>query len=145
MGKLGFDIVTSHLSETDRNFAQQAVRNYHGFKDIIWHGDQYRLVNPHENDFSAVMYVNNDRTRSIMFNYLVNTRYKITATDRPVQLNGLDPQKKYSVKEINIYSTQTSTITSGKVYTGDYLMKVGINPDITLQRTSVVLEIDEVK
>ncbi|MBZ5859311.1 alpha-galactosidase [Flavihumibacter profundi] len=145
MGKLGFDIVTSHLNAMDRSFAQQAIKNYHSFKDIVWHGDQYRLVNPHEADISALLYVSRDKTRAVMFNYLVNTRYKITATDRPVVLNGLDPQKKYRVKEINTYPGIASTIDGNKEYTGDFLMKVGINPDVTLLRTSVVLQIDEVK
>jgi alpha-galactosidase len=60
-------------------------------------------------------------------------------------LNGLDPQKRYTVKEINLYPGTTSTILSDKVYSGDFLMKAGINPDVTLQRTSVVLEISEVR
>lgn len=145
MGKLGFDIVTSHLNETDRQFAQEAVRNYHGFKDVVWHGDQYRLVNPHESDISALMYVSRDKSRAIMFNYLVNNRYKITATDRPVLLEGLDAQKKYRVKEINIYPGTKSSINTEQVYSGDFLMKAGINPDVNLQRTSVVVEIEELK
>jgi alpha-galactosidase len=145
MGKLGFDIVAAHLTENDKLFARQAVNNYHSFKDVVWHGDQYRLVNPHESDISALMYVNADKSRAIVFNYLVNNRQKITATERPVVLNGLDPQKKYSVKEINLYPGTKSTIATDKTYSGDFLMKAGINPDVTLQRTSVVLEIDEVK
>ena len=145
MGKLGFDIVAGHLSESDKLFARQAVDNYQSFKDIVWHGDLYRLINPHEADISALMYVNGDKSKAIIFNYLVNNRQKITATERPVVLQGLDPQKKYTVKEINLYPGTTSTIPSGKVYTGDFLMKVGINPDVTLKRTSVLLEVTEGK
>jgi alpha-galactosidase len=143
MGKLGFDIVASRLSEQDKQFAQEAVSNYHSFKDIVWHGDQYRLINPHEADIAALMYVHPEKSRAIVFNYLVNNRQKITATERPVVLKGLDPQKKYVVKEINLYPGTTSTIPAGKVYSGDFLMKVGINPDVTLRRTSVVLEVTE--
>ncbi|HWJ28597.1 MAG TPA: alpha-galactosidase, partial [Flavisolibacter sp.] len=145
MGKLGFDIVASRLSERDRSFARQAVQNYQDFKDIVWHGDQYRLLNPHENDLSSVMYVTADKSRAIVFNYLVNYREQISATERPVLLNGLDPQKKYTVKEINLYPGTESTIPSGKIYSGDFLMKVGINPDVNLNRTSVVLEVAEKK
>lgn len=145
MGKLGFDIVASRLSPSDKTFAQQAVANYHSFKDIVWHGNQYRLVNPHENNIAALMYVNNEKTKAIVFHYLVNNRQRITATERPIQLNGLDPNKKYSVKETNLYPNTKSTIDSTKIYSGDFLMNVGINPNITLQRTSVILEINEVK
>jgi len=145
MGKLGFDIVASHLNENDKLFCKQAIANYNSFKDIVWHGDLYRLMNPHENDISALMYVNPEKSKAIVFNYLVNNRFKMTATQRPVVLNGLDSNKKYTVKEINLYPGTTSLILSEKVYTGDFLMKVGINPNVTLQRTSVLLEINEVK
>jgi alpha-galactosidase len=145
MGKLGFDIVASRLSQSDKLFAQQAVANYHSFKNIVWHGNQYRLVNPHENNIASLMYVNTVKDKAIVFNYLVNYRQMITATERPILLNGLDPQKKYSVKEINLYPYIKSSIDSSKIYSGDFLMKVGINPNVNLQRTSVVLELSEIK
>ena len=145
MGKLGFDIVASKLNVEDKLFCKQAITNYNTFKDIVWHGTMYRLVNPHENDIAALMYVNPDKSKAIVFNYLVNNRFSITATKGPVVLNGLNPKKKYTLKEINMYPGETSSIASDKVYTGDFLMKAGINPNVSLKRTSVVLEINEVK
>jgi alpha-galactosidase len=145
MGKLGFDIVAGKLDEKDKLFCKQAITNYNSFKDIVWHGAMYRLVNPHENDIAALMYVNPDKSKAIVFNYLVNNRYAITATERPVVLNGLNPKKKYTVKEINLYPGETSSIASDKVYTGDFLMKAGFNPNVNLKRTSVLLEINEVQ
>ncbi|MES2238794.1 MAG: alpha-galactosidase [Bacteroidota bacterium] len=145
MGKLGFDIVESHLSENDKVYCKQAISNYNSFKDIVWHGDLYRLLNPHENNISALMYVNKEKSKAIVFNYLVNNRYSITATERPIVLGGLDPDKSYSVKEINLYPDTKSTINSEKSYSGNFLMTVGINPNVTLKRTSVLLEITQEK
>ncbi|GEL09769.1 alpha-galactosidase [Flavobacterium glycines] len=145
MGKLGFDIVESHLSENDKVFCKQAISNYNSFKDIVWHGDLYRLLNPHENDISSLMYVNKEKNKAVVFNYLVNNRYKITATERPIVLAGLDPDSKYTVKEINLYPDTKSTINSENLYSGNFLMTVGINPNVTLKRTSVILEITQVK
>lgn len=145
MGKLGFDIVASKLNPDDKTFCKQAISNYNSFKDIVWHGDMFRLVNPHENNIAALMYVNPEKSKAVVFNYLVNNRFNITATERPVVLNGLNPKKKYTVKEINVYPGVTSSIASDKVYSGDFLMKAGINPNVSLKRTSVVLEINEVK
>lgn len=145
MGKLGFDIVASHLSAEDMQFAKEAVSNYHSFKNVIWHGDLYRLVNPHEHAIAALMYVDNSKSRAIVFNYLVDNRQRLTETMKPVKLSGLDPQKKYSIKEINVYPGRKSPIDAAAVYSGDFLMKVGINPDVSLWRTSVVLEVNEVK
>ena len=145
MGKLGFDIVASKLNPDDKTFCKQAISNYNSFKDIVWHGDMYRLVNPHDNNIAALMYVNPTKNKAVVFNYLVNNRFNITATERPVVLNGLDPKKKYIVKEINLYPGATSSIAADKVYSGDFLMKAGINPNVSLKRTSVVLEINEVQ
>ena len=145
MGKLGFDIPVSDLNENDKLFCKKAIANYNSFKDIVWHGDLYRLVNPHENDISALMYVDKDKSRAVVFNYLVNNRYRLTATPLPVVLKGLDSNKKYVVKELNIYPGTSSSIDSENIFSGDFLMKVGINPNVSLSRTSVVLELTEVK
>jgi alpha-galactosidase len=144
MGKLGFDIVASKLSASDKQFAQQAVQAYNDFKDVVWHGDQYRLASPYERDLAAIGYVAADKRRAIIFNYLTDTRQKLTATPRPVPLAGLDPQLHYRVHELNLYPGTTSTLPADQVYSGDFLMKVGLNADVTLARTSVVLELSAV-
>jgi len=145
MGKLGFDIVVNDLSADDLKFAQQSVANYKSFSNVVWHGDQYRLVDPYENDFMSIMYIDNAKNKAIMFNYLVNFRFSLGATIEPVKFKGLDANKKYSVKEINLYPGINSRINSSQTFSGDYLMTVGFNPDVDTRRTSVILEIDEVK
>ncbi len=145
MGKLGFDIVAGHLNENDLKFCKDAVANYHRFKEVVWKGDLYRLMNPHENDFASLMYVDAAKSKSVVFNYLVNYRPRLHSTDQPVKLKGLDSNKRYRVTEINLYPGTKSVIDSEKVYSGDFLMKAGINPMVNAQRASVVLEITEVK
>lgn len=144
MGKLGFDIVASELEAKDLLFCKGAIRNYHSFKDIVWHGDLFRLMNPYHNEIAALMYVNEDKSKAIMFNYLVNNRVSFHTNIEPVRLDGLDGNKQYRVKEINLYPGSKSSINSEKIYSGDFLMKIGINPNINLRRTSVVLEVTEV-
>lgn len=143
MGKLGFDIVAGELTENEMQFCKEAVRNYHSFKEVVWHGDLYRLVDPHKNDLASLIYVNDQKTRAVFFNYLVNERYMITATEEPIKLQGLDPSKIYRVKEINLFPGTGSRIKGEQEYSGDFLMKVGINPAVSLRRTSVVIEINE--
>ena len=145
MGKLGFDIVYGKLSDDDKLFCRQAVSNYNEFKDIVWHGDLYRLVNPHENDIASLMYVNADKSEAIVFNYLVNSRQRLFTDAKPIKLDGLDPNKKYSVQEINLYPKSWSPFNKELNYSGDFLMKAGINPLVSLYRPSVVLKVMEVK
>lgn len=143
MGKLGFDIAVSHLNEKDLRFCQEALKTYNAIKPIIWQGDQYRLQSPLDNAVAAVLYVNAQKTTGIVFNYLVNNRYD-AGSALPIRLKGLDPAKKYTLRELNVYPGITSTIDSSKVYSGEFLMKVGFNPDVKSGRNSVVLEVKAV-
>jgi alpha-galactosidase len=145
MGKLGFDIVASHLSKDDLKYCQDAIKNYNSFKDVVWHGTQYRLASPYENPVASLAFVTEDKSRAIMFTYLHSNRFMQTATERPIKLNGLDAGRKYRINEINLYPGISSTIKPGVVYSGDYLMNVGINPDVNQKRSSVILEITEAK
>ena len=144
MGKLGFDIVVSHLKDNDLKYCQDAIKTYNTIKPIIWHGDQYRLANPREGSIAAMLYLNANKTSGVIFNYLVNNRYD-ESSKMPIRLKGLDGAKKYALKELNVYPGTTSTIDSAKSYTGDFLMKIGFNPNINSSRTSVVLQIEEIK
>ena len=143
MGKMGFDIVVSKLSPDALAFCQDAIKNYKTYSEAIWHGSQYRLQSPWDNDAASIMYVDDAKSRGIMFNYLINNRYH-TGTYTPIKLKGLDPNKKYSIKEINLYPGTRSNLKDG-VYSGDYLMTIGINPQVREGRTSVVVGIAEVK
>jgi alpha-galactosidase len=145
MGKLGYDIVVDKLSEKDLQFSQQAVATYHSISDLVWHGDLYRLVNPNQNPLASLMFANAEKSRAVVFNYLTNTRFMPGATPQPIQLKGLDATKNYTVKEINLYPGTESSLQSTTVYSGNFLMTVGINPDVDLERASVLLEVNEVK
>jgi len=141
MGKLGFDIVVDKLAADDLKYCQDAIKNYNSIKPIIWQGEQYRLSNPAESAVAAMLYMNESKSSGVIFNYLVNYRYGVKST-LPILLKGLDPAKKYTIEEINLYPGTKCTLTGTKVYTGDFLMKIGFNPDVNTSRTSVILKIE---
>lgn len=144
MGKLGFDIVVSHLKENDLKYCQDAIKTYNEIKPIIWQGNQYRLSNPKESSVASMLYIDENKSSGVIFNYLVNYRYGVNSS-LPILLKGLDAARKYKIEEINLYPGTTSTIKGDKSYTGDFLMKVGFNPDVNSSRASVILKIEEVK
>jgi alpha-galactosidase len=90
------------------------------------------------------MYVDEQKSKAIVFHYLVSNRYKSGSTAL-VKFNGLHPQKQYRVQEINVYPDAKSSLAADAVFYGDYLKQVGFNPDVHARRTSVVLEVREVK
>ncbi|USJ36732.2 alpha-galactosidase [Dyadobacter fanqingshengii] len=141
MGRLGYDIVVSHLNEKDLQFSQQAVVNYNAVKDIIFQGDLFRLVDPKKNDYAALMYATKSKSKAILFSYLVGNRNG-AGSDTPIRLEGLDASKNYKVRELNLYPGTKSAIKEDQVYSGEYLMTAGFNPVVNARRTSVVLEIE---
>ncbi len=141
MGKMGYDIVVSNLSDNELKFSQQALKTYDSLKDLIWHGDLYRLASPDENPYASLMFVNEAKTKAVVFNYVVTNRFDLTYSPTPIRLNGLDASKKYRVQEINLFPGTTTTLNASTVFSGDFLIKNGYNPEMNLLRTSVVLEV----
>lgn len=141
-GKLGYDIRVNEFTPQELQFSQEAVKNYKRLSDIIWFGDLYRIISPYEENRSVVMYVNENKSKAILFNYILNVRRKDIFTR--VQLQGLDPQKKYRIKEINLFpGTNATNPDNDKVFTGDYLMTIGFNltPGRVTSLSSNVFEI----
>ncbi|SEO21798.1 alpha-galactosidase [Flavobacterium sp. CF108] len=143
MGKLGFDIQVGGLKPNELQFCQQAVSNYKRLSPVIWQGDLYRLISPYEESRAVLMYVNQDKTKSVVFSYtlhpLADPNYSL------VRLEGLDPLKKYKVEEINIMPEAKNTFeVSGNVFSGDFLMKAGVKVSSSRQESSIVLEITAV-
>ena len=63
-----------------------------------------------------------------------------------VKLQGLDPEKNYKVQEINVQTGRRSYMyENNKNFSGDYLMKVGINFRNNRELVSSVVELTEVE
>ncbi|GAB4033965.1 alpha-galactosidase [Spirosoma gilvum] len=145
MGKLGYDIVVSKLTDDELQFSQQALKTYDRIKTTIWQGDLFRLASPYTNDVASSLYVSEQQDRAVWFTYLVKNRYK-AGSQSPIKLKGLQPDKQYKIQELNVYPGTRSAINSANpTYSGNYLMTIGFNPQVDTRRTSVVLEVTEVK
>jgi Alpha-galactosidase len=141
MGKMGYDLKVNALTDNELKFSQDAIANYKRLSDIIWHGDLYRLISPYDENRAVLMYVGSTKTKAVLFAYTLNSRFGESFL--PVRLQGLDPARTYNVKEINMFPGERTSIGSGKTYTGDYLMKIGLNIGTGAPLTSTVLEISE--
>lgn len=141
MCKLGFDIDLKPLKGTpDYEFVQGAVKNWLRLKPVILEGNQYRLVSPYESNHCAVNYVSQDKSHAVAFAYNLHPRYKEPSLN--VRLQGLDPSRQYTVEEINLMpGTQSTFNFNGKQFSGDYLMKVGLNMLSPEEGTSHVFEL----
>lgn len=126
MCKLGFDIGLKELTADELAYCQTAVVNWKRLQNAIMDGEQYRLVSPYKSNHMALNYVSKDTNKAVLFAYDIHPRFQEKLTT--VKLQGLDPNKHYKVEEINLMPSVDSKLESnGKIYSGDYLMKVGLN------------------
>ena len=139
-GKLGFDIGLKGLSDDDRQYCRTAIKEYKRLKDVIWSPNLYRLVSPYEGQHCVLQRVSDDKAHGILFAYDIHPRYGETIL--PTRLQGLDPEAKYKVKEICLMPGRQSWLScNDKVYTGDYLMKVGIKVTSANDLVSHIIEV----
>lgn len=142
MGKLGFDIRIDEMTAQEQEYCRNAVKNFKRLGNVILEGDLFRLVSPYEKDHAALMYVGENRRNAVLFAFDMHPRY--AEQTQPVRLNGLAAEKKYKVEEINLLPGTNSRLEcNGKVYSGDYLMKVGLNVFSSSPLVSHVIEITE--
>lgn len=140
MCKLGFDIGLKDLSENDLTYCKEAIQNWNRLQPVILDGEQYRLISPYETNHMAVNYVSQDQKKAVLFAYNIHPR--LYEKLQMVKLQGLDPAKRYKVTEINLMPGRRSALAeNGKTYSGDYLMKVGLNALRAADCTSSVIEI----
>lgn len=140
MCKLGFDIGLKGLKENELAYCQGAVANFKRLKPVILEGGQYRLVSPYESNHMAVLYVGQEQKKAVLFAYDIHPRFQEKLL--PVKLQGLNPAKMYKVEEINLMPGQKSRLSAhGKVFSGDYLMKIGLEVLTTGHTQSRVIEL----
>ena len=140
MCKLGFDIGLKELAPDELTYCQNAVANYKRLKPVILDGDFYRLVSPYETNHTAVMHVSKAKDKALVYAYDIYPRF--AEKTFAVKLQGLDPNKQYKVEEINLMPGAKSRFAqNGQIFSGDYLMKVGLYAFTTQTLQSRILEV----
>ena len=143
MCKLGFDIRIHEMEPAEQEYCREAVKNFKRLESVILNGDMYRLTSPYESEHAAIMYVEEGGKKSVLFAFDIHPRN----SDRiqPLRLSGLNPDKRYELKEINLLpGTNSRLFRNGRTYSGDFLMKAGIPVFYTQHTVSHVIEIVEV-
>ncbi|MDR0793219.1 MAG: alpha-galactosidase [Chitinophagaceae bacterium] len=143
MGRMGYDIDVTHLSDNDLAFSKAAVQNYKRLSELIYKGNLYRLIAPYNNERASLMYVNGEQSHALLFTFTMHPRFGTEWT--PVKLEGLQKEKLYKVEETNLYpGTRPSLKENGKTFSGEYLMNVGLYASSSAPLTSGVIEITAV-
>ncbi|WP_409013616.1 GH36 C-terminal domain-containing protein [Bacteroides thetaiotaomicron] len=86
----------------------------------------YRLVSPYSGNHTSTQYVGKDKEGTVVFAFDVYPRYGEKLL--PVRLQGPDADRQYRVTEINLMPGAHSSLQgNGELFSGEYLMTVGLN------------------
>ena len=108
-------------------------------RDVVLRGDLYRLESPYERPRAALSYVSEDRTRAVLFIYQLGE-----SAFGPIRLRGLDPVKRYRVREVDLPEGVGSRLAlHEKVVDGATLLEEGIASPLRRALESAVVEIFE--
>ncbi|MCF0258986.1 MAG: alpha-galactosidase [Erysipelotrichaceae bacterium] len=118
-GSFGYELDLNTLSEEEQETVKNQCHWYRHFQDLIYHGDYYRLTNPHSGNRSLWEYVSKDKSRVLLQGLVFyvqpnNHRQK-------VRLKGLDPDARYYLVADNHILRENP-----KSYTGKALIYGGI-------------------
>jgi alpha-galactosidase len=101
------------MSEEEKEQVKEQIAIYKEIRPVVQFGDFYRLLSPFEDNFTAWMYVSEDKTEAVVF------FYKILATpNAPLirfSLEGLNPWYHYSVSGYD------------SIVSGEQMMNFGLN------------------
>jgi alpha-galactosidase len=133
---LGMDLDLTKMSAPDKAICAGAVSAYKKIRDVIASGDLYRLEDPHENFRGAENFVSPDKSRAVIFVFQLKDGENV-----PVRPQGLDPDRNYTVHELNPAPGRAAMPQEGKTFSGAELMRDGILPSCSKVTEACVIEL----
>ena len=115
------DDFDDEITALTRSFNKMNYR----LKELVFSPMTYRLVSPYEGEHCVIERVSEDKSHAIVAAYDIHPRF--SENIHPTRLQGLDADARYRVKEICLMpDARSGMYFNDRVYTGDYLMKVGL-------------------
>jgi alpha-galactosidase len=137
-GAFGIDRDVSRWTPEERRQVAAAVTLYRtSLRELVASGDLYRLESPYEKPRAALSYVAENKARAIIFVcQLGETAFG------PIKPRGLDPAKRYRLREINLPEGTRSRLSGNEqIFEGATLMLDGFNPPLRRALDSALIEL----
>lgn len=139
-GRLGMELQPKHMNDEERSQCTTAISDYKALRTTVQTGNLYRLMSPFDRKgFSSLMYVDDSQSQAVLFIYKVDN-YQNQPMPRFI-LDGLDKHKTYTLQERNVKAGGRPCHLDGKQFTGEYLMKVGLEIPLQGDYASRVFEL----
>lgn len=134
-GRLGLELQPRYLSEEELALVRRCVGSYKEYRNIVFTGDLYRLGTPYDHDFYGLMYVLHDKSKAVVFTYCIGFD-AMAGEGHPFRLKGLDPDRRYQVKELNVDAS--SWWGDGGTFSGAFLESGAFAPSYPALYSSAV-------
>ncbi len=123
-GRLGMEIQPRNMTDAEKDLCRKAIASYKELRPVIQMGDIYRLQSPYDNlGVASLMYVAGDKSKAVFYWWKTET---FCNQHLPrVKMAGLDPDRIYTVREINRIDN-TPLSFEGRKFSGRYLMENGL-------------------
>jgi alpha-galactosidase len=135
-GRFGMDLDLAKLPAEDKAICAGAIRAYKGIREVTQIGNLYRLERPHNEARGALNFVSPDQSRAAVFVFQLKD-----GQAQPVRPQGLDPAKRYVIRELNPAPGRSSIAQEGKTLTGEEIMRDGITPSCSKALEACVVEL----
>lgn len=123
-GRLGMEIQPKDMTDAEKEQCRLAISDYKRIRDVVQHGNLYRLQSPYDNKgVASLMYVSDNRDKAVLFWYKTETfaGQKLP----PTVLAGLAPDRSYKIAELNRIDVVPLAV-EGKLFSGNLLMSNGL-------------------
>lgn len=139
-GAFGIDLALDKATPEEREQLAEGVKLYkESLRELVMHGELYRLVSPYETPMAALSYIAKNKNRAVV--YLYQTEDGNVPT---IKLEGLDANKLYSLKEVSLPKGMNPRFAS-ETKSGEEWMKQGIMNNLSKQFESAVLELNVIE
>ena len=123
-GRLGMEIQPKNMTDEEKDLCRKAIAEYKQVRPVVQFGDLYRLVSPYDRlGLASLMYVSGDKDRAVF--YWWKTETFVNQHLPRVKMAGLDPAKRYRVRELNRIDNKPLPF-EGQAFTGAFLMANGL-------------------
>ncbi len=135
--RFGMDLDLTKLSAQDKATCAGAIAAYKQIRDITALGDLYRIENPHKGYRGALDFVSKNRERAVVFVFQLQD-----GPNAIVHPQGLDPDRQYTIHELNPMPGRAAIEQDGKTVNGAQLMRDGILPSCSQGLEGCVIELN---
>lgn len=123
-GRLGMEIQPKNMTDEEKEQTRKAIADYKKIRPVVQFGDMYRLLSPYDGKGAAsLMFVDPSKDRAVF--YWWKTEQFVNRQLPKVTMDGLDPDKRYKVTELNRIDNSPLPF-EGKTFSGRYLMSNGL-------------------